>query len=123
MKKSITALTTLLVYSIVFITTSCKQKDELSEDLEWIEKGNLQNSLVSDWKNATEENRLATCAKFALTIKNNKGEIYQSNLEIMQEAIFLKSCIDEATKGDYVNNSKIAEIAALCLVLKNTDGK
>ena len=58
MKKSITALTTLLVYSIVFITTSCKQKDELSEDLEWIEKGNLQNSLVSDWKNATEENLL-----------------------------------------------------------------
>lgn len=123
MKKSINALTALLVYSMVFINTSCKQKDELSEDLEWIEKGNLQNSLVSDWKNATEENRLATCAKFALTIKNNKGEIYQSNLEIMQDAIFLKSCIDEATKGDYVNNSKIAEIAALCLVLKNTDSK
>ena len=48
MKKSITALTTLLIYSIVFITTSCKQKDELPQDLEWIEKGNLQNSLVAN---------------------------------------------------------------------------
>lgn len=123
MKKSINALTTLLFYSMVFITTSCKQKNGLPQDLEWIEKGNLHNSVVSDWKNATEENRLATCAKFALTIKNNKGEIYQSNLEIMQDAIFLKSCIDEATKGDYVNNSKIAEIAALCLVLKNANIK
>lgn len=101
----------VLISSILTIT-SCKS-ETLKPVNQWYQGGTLHTSTIADWKNATEENKLATCGDFC-------ANIYKDNSidEIKIIATNLKICIDEAVKGyDTVNNSAISEMAVLCLTL------
>lgn len=76
---------------------------------EWYEGGTLHKSKIYEWKTATEENKLATCADF---ITGTKKKIS------LEDSYSLKKCIDEAVKGHTkVDNSDVSEIAAMCLIL------
>jgi hypothetical protein len=69
-------------------------------------------SKISEWKDATDENKLATCADFVASIK--KG-LSLAELRIKSEE--MKTCIDEATRDlPSTNNEKANEIAALCAI-------
>jgi hypothetical protein len=79
---------------------------------QWYVGGSLHKSKVSEWKLATEENKLATCADFVANIK--KG-LSMSELKI--KATELKTCIDEATaSSNTTDEKKVTEIAGLCAI-------
>lgn len=76
----------------------------------WYEGGTLHSAKISAWKSATDENKLATCADFMAAYDNT---VSMSVLKI--RATELKSCIDEAVRGqDMTNDDSVASIAALC---------
>lgn len=84
----------------------------------WYSDGNLHKSNINEWKNADKKNKLATCADFVSKFKASKGEKYNSNINMKADAIYLKNCIDEATINESSNETKISEIAALCILIK-----
>lgn len=83
-----------------------------TESIEWYSGGDLHKKTIGDWKSATKENRLATCADFmAITMKDKSvNELKIPSNELMD-------CINEATRGlpetDY---QKVSEIATLCVL-------
>lgn len=92
-------------------TNETYNADDIRE--EWYIGGNLHKSKVEEWKLATEENKMATCADFVMKMKSNI-----SINETKKDASDLKNCIDEATSGsDYTNKEKVSKIAAKCVVL------
>lgn len=104
----------ILLFMFIKCVTSTSDETIVNSDKapEWYTGGTLHKSRISDWKKATEENKLATCADFiANTSKNASME------EIRIKAENLRSCINEATKGtNQSDNEKITDIAGLCLI-------
>lgn len=116
----------LISMSLFSILVSCKNEKlventesnieinkKLSEIKQWYEGGILHKSKITDWKKATERNKLATCGDFCANLyKNNPLE------EIKLIATNLKICIDEAVKGhNRSDNLLISEVASLCIIL------
>ncbi|VXB07832.1 conserved hypothetical protein [Flavobacterium sp. 9AF] len=90
-------------------------KENLSSNSrnEWYVGGNLHRSKIEEWKSATDENKMATCADFIMKMKPNI-----SINEAKSHALNLKNCIDEATYGsDYTNDEKVTQIAATCAII------
>lgn len=78
----------------------------------WYAGGNLHKANISEWKIATDENKLATCADY---VANLKKDLSMSELKI--KSTEMKNCIDEATRGlPSTNNMKANEIAAMCAI-------
>ena len=76
----------------------------------WYEGGTLHKSKISDWKIATDKNKLATCADFMAKVDNTG-----SMDELKRRATKLKACIDEATRGlENTNELKVSDVAATC---------
>ena len=83
----------------------------------WYEGGTLHKSSILEWKQATDENKLATCGDFIAS--TNKTLPID---EIKSKAIALKVCIDEATRDlDNTNTETVASIASLCMVLLTSE--
>ena len=101
-----------LLFGFVQIIISCKNEDSKPIN-QWYQGGTLHKAKITDWKNATKENKLATCGDFcANTYKDN------SLNEIKTIATNLMICIDEAVKDvETSGNSEVSEIASLCLIL------
>lgn len=102
---------------VLLIAVNCfnssLEKPTIDNTPKWYAGGTLHKSKISDWKKATEENKLATCADFVANIE--KGLSLE---EIRPKAENLKTCINEASKGsDATDNQLITEVAALCVVL------
>lgn len=77
----------------------------------WYEGGTLHKATISEWKMASDRNKLATCADF---ISSSNPRLTERQLRIV--ATELKNCIDEGVYGyQGVNNLKVAEIGALCM--------
>ncbi|MEN3323691.1 DUF4236 domain-containing protein [Mariniflexile soesokkakense] len=101
------------IASITFLTIASCKNEIIKSTNQWYQVGTLHNSNISDWKYATEENKLATCGEFCANIYKDHSIDY---IKII--ATNLKICIDEAVKGhDVVNNSAISEMATYCLLL------
>lgn len=106
--------TIILMIIVVKCITSSPEQTNVSSDVtdKWYVGGTLHKSKISDWKKASEENKLATCADFIANISKNS-----SIEEIRISSENLRSCINEAIKGtNQSDNEKTAEIAALCLL-------
>ena len=102
---------------VLLIAVNCfnSSSEDTTKDTtpKWYTGGTLHKSKISDWKKATEENKLATCADFVANIE--KGLSIE---EIKPKAEDLGACINEASKGsDATNNQLITEVAALCVIL------
>jgi len=78
----------------------------------WYEGGTLHRAKIEDWKKATDENRLATCADFIAKVRK------PSDLnELLAKSVGLRACITEATRAlESTNNENVADVAALCVV-------
>ena len=106
----------LLTIGAVLTMTSCRNGSSSSYNKsttvvdKWYEGGTLHKANISDWKTATEKNKLATCGDFMATVDNTV-----SMTELKRRATELKKCIDEATRGlESTNNESVSSIAALC---------
>lgn len=110
-----------IILAAIFLFISCHNSQQKDSDKqpEWYENGTLHKASVSEWKQATEENKLATSADFAASIKTSRKEKYSNMEEMRYDAENLKSCIEEAIKGDIINESKVSEVAPLCAILIN----
>lgn len=100
----------LLVIAVKCLGSSSEEIYSNENIDKWYAGGNLHQAKISEWKVATEENKLATCADF---VANIKKDLPMSELKI--KSIEMKNCIDEATRGlPSTDNEKANEIAALC---------
>ncbi|NRS87454.1 hypothetical protein HNQ02_000354 [Flavobacterium sp. 7E] len=122
--KYIKYIGALLLVVLIFKCIGSSTKEEVNkenvdsiESIEettdnWYTGGNLHKAKISEWKVATEENKLATCADFMAIIQKDSRI---SDLKI--KSIEMKNCIDEATRGlPSTDNMKTSEIASLCAV-------
>lgn len=107
----------LLIFVVKCINSSPPEEVNPTEHIDtntdnWYSGGNLHQAKISEWKAATEENKLATCADF---VANVKKDLTMSELKI--KSIEMKNCIDESTRGNAsTDNQKANEIAALCAI-------
>lgn len=105
----------LLIIVVKCISSSPEEDNTTKVDTntdQWYVGGNLHKSKVSEWKVATEENKLATCGDF---VANIKKDLSMSEMKI--KATELKTCIDEATAGSNItDNNDVAEMASLCAI-------
>jgi hypothetical protein len=96
------------IATILFILTLLPTQTK-----KWYEGGTLHKLYISDWKKASEVNRLATCADFIAATQK-----ITDMTKLKAKSIELKNCITEATKGDAgVDREKVSTIAALCTQL------
>lgn len=118
-KVGIVIIIAAVIYIIAFNDNEEKSRNEKSvsttteKEAKWYEGGTLHKSKISNWKKATDRNKLATCADFIAGLDKS---VSLSVLKI--EANELKDCVDEATRGlDELNNEDVATIASTCLIL------
>lgn len=113
-----------LIIILLLLSCSGKTTSDSSSDsyIEWTKNGTLHTKTIIDWKAATDENKLATCADFVANIKIAEKQKYTSINDMKYDATNLKACIDEAVKGNvYADNMQISEVAALCHVLMKSN--
>lgn len=84
---------------------------ESSTSSKWYVGGTLHKKTIADWKSATSENKLATCADFVTKVKSMPLD------ELKVASYELQTCIDEATRDlPETDSQKVAEVGALCLI-------
>lgn len=99
--------------SVSYSNEVYQEKEVSSINNEWYLGGNLHRSKIGEWKSATDENKMATCADFIMKMKNNI-----SLNEAKYYALNLKNCIDVSTNDlDEINDEKVSQIAATCAVI------
>ena len=89
-------------------------------DRAWYDGGTLHGATVADWRAANYRNRLATSADFAATALNRKGVKLSSMSELRPKAQALEICVSEAAKPPIPGTMRIAELAAQCAILMDS---
>ena len=85
----------------------------------WYEGGTLHGAKISEWRNASYENRLATCSDFVMTMRGNG--VVPADLpvdEYKPYAVDLERGISIVASGGNVDSQSVAEIAAVIRVLE-----
>ena len=83
----------------------------------WYEGGALHQSSVSQWKAASQADKLATAADWVVVAPKIKTLAQSSSIDAIRPyAQELVVCVDEATEGQsHTDKSNTAEMAALCM--------
>jgi hypothetical protein len=110
-----------VLFLFIIFLISCDGNNQ--KEIEWTKNGTLHLSKISDWKIATEENKLATCADFVANLKKVEHQKYTTMSEMKSDAINMKACIEEAVNGgDYTDDFNVSEVAVLChMMMKATN--
>lgn len=87
--------------------------------IKWYEDGNLHQKTLKEWSQATQANKMATCADFAVSHPRIKSIVTSKNsLDAAKPyAIQLVTAIDEVAKDKRLGRQKVSEIAAASMVL------
>jgi hypothetical protein len=88
---------------------------------EWYSNGNLHQKTIRDWKQASEQNRLATAADMVTAIHKPQTR-KELNTVTKLQAVALVICINGAGADAHSNNFKVVDIAAACMVLMQGKG-
>jgi len=78
----------------------------------WYEGGNLHQATLEEWRLASYENRLATCADFCVSLAAQQGVRYPSMHAVRRDAEALVERIDQAGSSGFTRRKPVAEIAA-----------
>lgn len=100
----------------VIVFTACLIFNSSIASAQWYSGGNLHGDTIGAWKQASQQNRLATAADFVAKTYL-PSSLDQLNTTTKRQAIALVRCIDEAGADAHSNNLQVAEIAAACLIL------
>jgi len=85
-----------------------------SSSTSWFAGGTLHNSTVSQWREASYANRLATAADFVVATQ----DVDFGNLDEFKDMVIdLETCITEAVSGGDVDNELVSFISSLCTVM------
>lgn len=76
---------------------------------EWYEGGTLHKSTGAQWRVAPADNRLATSADFATSLRKPR-----TMTEMRANAENLEVCISKTVGGHASDTMKVTEIAAMC---------
>jgi len=107
------------IFTDVISPKAESEKTELNESStskSWYSGGNLHKADGTEWKKATEHNKLATCADFVMTIAKRNGEtpsVFSSEYKKSSES--LKDCIDKFYKLSGSENTTVTKAAIGCL--------
>ena len=108
----------LIITSITFCTSDPSHSNPPKNQDLWYVGGNLHSSTVNEWKNATDKNKLATCADFVANIKKTNGQSYNGDTNLMKkDAMELLSCIETAILDEKGSSIKISEVTVLCAMM------
>lgn len=80
---------------------------------EWYEGGTLHDKTVREWRAATYENRLATCADFVMV----SGDHISHPPDLKHRSRQLEACISSAVRGGEFDYKEVSEFAASCAIL------
>lgn len=86
----------------------------------WYEGGTLHDASIDDWKKATNRNKLATCADYALLLHPNFKDVD----DLKPYALAISVCIDEGTVDDLemFKDITVKETASMCILLIRSEG-
>jgi hypothetical protein len=96
--------------------TENKESISNSTSESWYEGGNLHKDDGTDWKKATEHNKLATCADFTMTIAKRNGEepsVFSADFKKASES--LKDCIDKFYRLSGSENTTVTKAVISCI--------
>ena len=94
-----------------------------AEGREWYEGGTLHRGSVADWKAATDRNRLATSADFAVRSTHVQRRFQRLGMAAFRsDTQSLMTCIDTAAADPDFRRYQIVELAAACLVITGLSG-
>jgi hypothetical protein len=117
MKTKQKFIITLITGSLFLFNCGGNSTSSVVEDFhkkQWYYGGNLHKASVSEWKNASEKNKLATCGDFMAKVDNS---ITMDKLKI--RATILKTCISNTIQGiKGIDKESISSIASQCLTNK-----
>ena len=120
--KGILTLTFLVwvVYSFTFGGCSGSEKNE--EQKQWYQGGTLHASNIAEWKTATQENKLATCAdiianlwrngKLNFTVKNIPDDFKPYAQELVN---FIDTSTQDLSMGD-AKNQTVSGLSAMGVI-------
>lgn len=107
------------ILSIIILCVICSS---MTYAKQWYEGGTLHNSTFREWKAATYQNKLATCADYLCCMEEWKEYIYaggsMSNLKEKAER-FVSGLNEFCIGTNEFNFMKINEIAAAIYVMAN----
>lgn len=83
---------------------------------EWYEGGTLHKATARQWNAATYRNRLATSADFIAAAK-----AASDMKELRARAAGLERCISEGTDDPRLQDLRVSEVAAACIILLGYD--
>ncbi len=89
---------------------SCSQ----GADANWMKGGTLQQGTVADWNKASPENKLASCADFAATIKKGYGKKYESVYEWRLDAEIMRDLIEDSLRKGSAPTARLSDVATVC---------
>jgi cell shape-determining protein MreC len=69
-----------------------------------------------DWRNATQDEKIAACVKFVTNLKNSEPENTFTTEQMRVATRYLYECTDVAVGKDGNDEMKVVELAAACLV-------
>ena len=84
---------------------------------QWFDGGTLHRSTVAEWRVATEANRLATSADFAVALMNRTGARPRTMDGYRPKAEAVKTCITEAAREPTPATMEVSELASACGIL------
>jgi hypothetical protein len=97
--------------------TSQRQVERSAESSAWYQGGTLHNATIAEWRNATNENRLATSADMMAATLKSEGRKLSSFDELLPLAQNLERCISIAGESEAVRSQDVAGLAVPCILL------
>lgn len=90
------------------------------ENKQWTQGGTLHTARVSEWKKATNKNKMATLADMQVAIRKSKGFSYGNTGELKIDVEKLLKCVEEKAK-EAADTTKVAALAVDCVVQFDAD--
>ena len=125
----------VVVYTLFFDSdktnqtpNNAPQESTVTSTAEWYEGGSLHRVTIAEWKNATPENKLATCADFIARLNENQNlnisvttmDSLKSYSQELVDYIDLATSTDETDSQstiEYIGDHTVGEIAAMGMIL------
>jgi len=100
---------------LIALLVSCNGNSRQKELTAWMDGGNLHSVNIDTWLNATESNKLATCADFLATYMSRKSANFSVlDKKFRKKAEALKLCID-VELYDVDGSEKVTATVVKCL--------
>lgn len=104
----------IIVAAIAFIFGDSKK---LAAESKTTTTDNLVNGTAADWRKATQDEKIAVCARFVANLKKSEPEKTFTTEEMEKTTLYLYECMEPAVGKDGYDEMKLTEIAAGCLIL------